>query len=124
MSVNYTSMVFTIINIAILFVILAFWLGQSLWMYLDSRKRNNRFAILWGILGLFSCPVSLIVYLIVTRSNEKKCKNCGKVVENNMVVCPHCGYSLGKACKNCGAFMEENWEYCPRCSTKYEKGDN
>lgn len=105
------------------FIIVSLWLGQSLWIYLDARNKNNRFAVLWGILGLFNFPIPLIVYLIVTRGSEEKCPNCKKVVEKNMVICPHCGYKLGKACKNCGAFMEEDWEYCPKCAVKYEEGD-
>lgn len=114
----------SIIAFVILFIILLLWLGQSLWIYLDARNRNNRFAVLWGILGLFNCPIPLIVYLIVTRGNEKKCPNCKKAIEKNMGICPHCGYKLGKECKKCGAFMEEEWEYCPRCAAKYEGGDN
>lgn len=115
---------FSILGVIIVFIVLVFWLGQSLWIYLDARNKNNRFAVLWGILGLFNCPIPLIVYLIVTRGNEKKCPNCKMTIERNMIMCPHCGYKLGKACKNCGAFMEKDWEYCPHCSTKYEKGDN
>ena len=52
------------------FIILLIWLGQSLWIYLDARNRDERFALGWAILSLFSVPVSLIVYLMITRGTR------------------------------------------------------
>ncbi|GKU26234.1 zinc ribbon domain-containing protein [Clostridium folliculivorans] len=101
------------------FVILIFWLGQSLWIYLDARNRNERFALGWAILALFSVPVSLIVYLMVTRGREEKCKVCGTYLERGLTICTNCGKDVGKICTGCGNIMKESWNYCPKCKTKY-----
>lgn len=102
------------------FLVIALWLGQSLWIYLDSRERKNSYAVLWALLALFSFPIPLLVYLIVSRGNRVKCKICGAVMEKGLTICTNCGSTLGKKCNNCGSFMEKHWNYCPNCKSKYE----
>lgn len=102
-----------------IFISIIIWAGQSLWIYLDARMRRDRFAILWALLAMCSMPITLIVYLIVTRSTEMRCKSCGAIVEKGTEICTNCGKTLGKHCKSCGGFMEDNWNYCPSCKAKY-----
>jgi hypothetical protein len=73
-------------------------LSQSLWIYLDARKRGDH-KFLWGFFGLLNCPSSLLVYLLVTRIlvKTKACPACGKRMVINSVFCPHCGEPQGKA---------------------------
>ncbi|QGU95889.1 sigmaY antisigma factor component [Clostridium bovifaecis] len=40
---------------------------QGLWMFLDARKRGEKYYWLWGIFGLINTPGNLVIYLIVTR---------------------------------------------------------
>jgi hypothetical protein len=65
---------------------------QALWIYLDAAKRNeNKF--IWGFLGLFNFPSSLLVYLLVTRLVIKTtlCTKCGKRIMKEAKYCPECG---------------------------------
>lgn len=58
-----------ILLIAVFLVII-----QATWIFLDARKRGERYYWLWGLFGLINVPQSLIVYLVVTRiiMNNKK----------------------------------------------------
>ncbi|GKU76153.1 sigmaY antisigma factor component [Paenibacillus sp. L3-i20] len=61
-----------------------FWLlvasiliSQSTWLFLDARKRGSNYW-LWGLWGLISCPLPLIVYWIFVRSGWIKRGNNDK----------------------------------------------
>ncbi|GFP77733.1 double zinc ribbon domain-containing protein [Clostridium fungisolvens] len=102
-----------------IFTFLLLWSGQSLWIYLDARNRSEKFALSWAILALFSMPVSLIVYLMLTRGREERCTSCGLLLEKGVSICTNCGTDVGKVCSSCGSTMKESWNYCPKCKTKY-----
>lgn len=40
---------------------------QGMWVFLDARKRGEKYYWLWGLYGLLNVPGSLIIYLLVTR---------------------------------------------------------
>ncbi|MBN1444996.1 MAG: TM2 domain-containing protein [Candidatus Omnitrophica bacterium] len=49
------------------------------------------------------------------------CRNCGKEIDDNAVVCVACGVPPTKAkkyCGNCGAPTDANAEVCIKCGTK------
>ncbi|WP_342430152.1 sigma-Y antisigma factor component [Neobacillus sp. FSL H8-0543] len=54
----------------ILFVV-AILLTQSVYLFLDARKRNHNYW-LWGILGLIQAPMPTLFYLIFVRKIFKK----------------------------------------------------
>lgn len=47
------------------------------------------------------------------------CKNCGKQIDNNAVVCVHCGVSTDSQaatyCRNCGKPINPNAAICTSC---------
>jgi len=46
------------------------------------------------------------------------CRNCGEEVDNNAVVCVHCGLSPRtekKYCSNCGVDTDPNQTVCTKC---------
>lgn len=45
-----------------------FLLAQAVWIFLDARKRGEKYYWLWGLFGLTNVPQALLVYLIVTRA--------------------------------------------------------
>ncbi|URZ15189.1 zinc ribbon domain-containing protein [Clostridium felsineum] len=88
----------TILESLVVALIIFLWIGQSLWIYLDARERKNRFSVIWAIVALFSIPVPLIIYIIVSRSEgqNKKCSNCGKNVKEQWIYCPYCGQKFDR----------------------------
>jgi RNA polymerase subunit RPABC4/transcription elongation factor Spt4 len=100
----------------IIFICLFIYLGQALWIYLDSKRRGHSYSFLWPLLALISFPVPLIIYLIIYKHDETKCTNCGKSIDKTMRSCPYCGENSKKSCSNCGYLLENNWNYCPNCN--------
>lgn len=86
----------------------------SIWMFLDARKRQFN-SSLWGILGLLTNVIGLIIYLVV-RPEPKTCPKCETVLEKGFMVCPTCGYHNAQACQKCGALLKEEWSRCPYCA--------
>lgn len=60
------------ITIVILSIAIPFLLAQAIWIFLDARKRGEKYYWLWGLFGLMNVPQSIIIYLIVTRIIMKK----------------------------------------------------
>ena len=106
---NFQTLLFIIIAVPLLLI-------QGLWMFFDARKKGESYYWLWGILGLLNFPTPIIIYLIVTRIKQSKCKNCSQVVGKEYKTCPNCGENLKKTCPECGCNINEKWTYCPNCS--------
>lgn len=71
-------------------VLIPLVLIQGTWIFIDARKRKEKYYWLWGILGLLNTPTSIIVYLLVTRWRNIKCKNCGRGISEKWDYCPYC----------------------------------
>lgn len=112
----------------IMFLVLVFAIGQVAWIYLDSRRRRDKFGLLWAIFGItplfipILLPLPLIVYLLVTRAFSAKCNNCNSRVSSSFAACPNCGVQLKDKCDNCNSVLREEWNYCPYCNDKIKKG--
>lgn len=71
-----------------------------------------------------------------------KCLRCGKIVDENCIVCPNCGFQIGKNdsndisynpewsdyekssfCAYCGARLEEKDAFCPKCGRKKDESN-
>jgi len=55
------------------------------------------------------------------------CKNCGREIPDQAVICVGCGVSAGtgsKYCSNCGKETNENAAVCLACGCELERGDN
>lgn len=126
MLINNTNL---IIMFIILFSVLAFGIGQVVWIYLDSRKRGDKFGILWAIFALtplfipMILPLPLVVYLLVTRAFSAKCNNCNTRISSSFLACPNCGVNLKEKCNSCGRPLKEGWNYCPYCNDKIKRGN-
>lgn len=102
----------------IIFIALFIYLGQAIWVYLDSRHRGDEYSWLWAILCLVSFPVPIIIYLLVTRHGRKRCNNCDKSIDRHLKNCPYCGESTSISCPKCGSSVESDWNFCPNCNEK------
>lgn len=63
-------------------------------------RRGFGFGSFWLIIGIILFAGIIITYLIIrnknTTNSKLKCSECGSVVENTWITCPHCGNSLKK----------------------------
>ena len=115
-----------ILMFIVLFLIFSFGIGQVVWIYLDSKKREDKWGILWSILAItpiflpILLPLPLIVYLLVTRAFSTKCPNCRIKISSKFSSCPNCGWKLKEKCKSCGSPLKDEWKYCPYCNDKIE----
>lgn len=100
------------------FIVLFIYLGQALWILIDSSKRNAPYGWVWAILSLISFPVPLMIYFIISRNGMKKCDSCGKVMDKGLNICPYCGDDPNQKCTNCGYIIENYWNFCPNCNRK------
>jgi hypothetical protein len=85
-----------IVAIILSIIFLSFYLGHAIWIFKDSKKRQDDLAVFWCILSLISFPIVLIIYVILTRSNNESysCSSCGYKVKNNWKFCPNCNQEL------------------------------
>lgn len=118
-----------ILMFIVMFLILIFGIGQVAWIYLDSKKREDKLGLLWSIFALtplfipILLPLPLIVYLLITRSFSAKCHNCNSRVSGSFASCPNCGVKLKEKCSSCNRVLREEWNYCPYCNDKINKGN-
>lgn len=52
-------------------IVAAILLSQSIFLFLDARKRNHNYW-LWGIVGLIQAPMPTLFYLIFVRKIFRK----------------------------------------------------
>lgn len=106
--------------IPLIFMLITFglFIWQAVWVAMDSRKRGDEYWWLWTIAAIIAFPIGIIVYAIVSRSDRRKCNNCGKEVPKDLKLCPYCGQKCGFFCSNCGQSVQSGWKFCPNCTTE------
>lgn len=93
-----------------------YWVLVALWMYKDSAARKLS-TFYWGIIGLFTNLVGLVVYKIYKRSAEV-CPECGALQSPDSRFCSFCGARLGACCESCGGKVSPRDNFCRRCGKK------
>lgn len=93
-----------------------YWVLIALWMYKDAAKCRLP-PIYWGLIGLFTNVIGLIVYKIYKRSMAA-CTSCGAAQGADHLYCSFCGSQLGKRCDSCGCKIGSKDSYCHRCGNK------
>lgn len=105
-------------SILLILAVILILIPQGTWIFINARKRGEKYYWLWGLLGLIQFPSALIIYLIVMGITHEKCNFCNKEINKGLKLCPYCGNTLRGSCPNCGKNIEKDWEYCPECNTK------
>lgn len=100
------------------FFFVVYWLLVALWMYKDASKAKLS-PLYWGIIGLFTNIIGLIVYKIY-RKSAQTCPVCGTAQGNSHLYCSSCGSPLGYRCAHCGRKVGANDQFCPYCGNKNE----
>lgn len=93
-----------------------YWVLIALWMYKDAAKCRLS-PIYWGLIGLFTNLVGLIVYKIYKHSMAV-CESCGAAQSADHLYCSSCGKQLGTRCESCGCKVGPNDSFCHHCGNK------
>lgn len=81
-------------------------------MYKDASKCRLS-PLYWGLIGLLTNLVGLIVYKIYKRGMAL-CPSCGTA----HLYCSACGTQLGTRCENCGCKVGAKDSFCHHCGNK------
>lgn len=101
--------------LAMLFFCL-YWVLIALWMYKDAYK-SKLSPLYWGLIGLFTNLIGLVVYKIYKRSMAV-CSTCGAAQDADRLYCSFCGAKLGIQCENCGCKVGVKDNFCHHCGNK------
>ena len=109
-----TSISIAFSGFLLILITLSIFIG--VFVYRDSKKRGMN-PVLWTLLAIIApCFLGLIIYLIVrTQYYDTKCPKCSKQINENFMVCPHCGEILKGRCVKCNYPLEPEWINCPNC---------
>ncbi|MDO4318058.1 MAG: zinc ribbon domain-containing protein [Lachnospiraceae bacterium] len=93
-----------------------YWVLIALWMYRDAAK-SKLSPIYWGLIGIFTNLIGLIVYKIYKR-NTAVCTACGASQSTGHLYCSYCGSQLGTRCESCGGKVSPRDSFCHQCGSK------
>ncbi len=93
-----------------------YWVLIALWMYRDAAKCKLS-PLYWGLIGLFTNLIGLIVYKIYKRSMAI-CTACGAAQSVDHLYCAVCGAQLGTCCESCGCKVGSKDIFCHHCGDK------
>ncbi len=120
----------------VIFITIIIWLAFVYWTYRDARLRNTS-AVFWALVVLVFNYLGLIIYLILRppeyiddvvereleirrmdkllSAKSDSCPACGKGIEEDFLICPHCRKKLKNSCINCAKPLALDWKVCPYC---------
>lgn len=93
-----------------------YWVLIALWLYKDAAKCKLS-PLYWGLIGLFTNIIGLIVYKIYKRSMAV-CPACGAAQSAEHLYCSVCGTQLGTRCESCGCKVGAKDSFCHHCGNK------
>lgn len=95
-----------------------YWVLIALWMYMDAAKCKLS-PLYWGLIGLFTNLIGLIVYKIYKRSMAV-CTACGAAQSADHLYCSFCGAQLGTRCESCGWKVGPKDSFCHHCGNQIQ----
>lgn len=93
-----------------------YWVLVALWLYKDAAK-SKLSPLYWGLIGLFTNLIGLIVYKLYKRSMAI-CSVCGTAQSAEHLYCSFCGAQLGVRCEHCGCKVGPKDSFCHHCGSK------
>lgn len=93
-----------------------YWVLIALWLYKDAAKCRLS-PLYWGLIGLFTNLIGLIVYKIYKRSMAV-CSSCGTAQSADHLYCSFCGTQLGARCESCRCKVGPKDSFCYHCGNK------
>ena len=93
-----------------------YWVLIALWLYKDAAECRLS-SLYWGLIGLFTNLIGLIVYKIYKRSMTV-CTSCKAAQSAEHLYCSFCGTQLGTRCESCGYKIGAKDNFCHHCGNK------
>ena len=93
-----------------------YWVLIALWLYKDAAGCGLT-PLYWGLIGLFTNIIGLIVYKIYKRGMAM-CPACGTAQSADHLFCSACGVQLSTRCKSCGCKVGPKDSFCHHCGNK------
>lgn len=120
----------------------ALYVALAFFVWRDARRRSDSvlfhlFALLLGFLPPFLGPLIYLVVRPPTTLDEERalaleeqsllevdddatavrpCPSCGREIEADFIVCPHCRTHFARRCRACDRVLRLGWPVCPYCA--------
>jgi RNA polymerase subunit RPABC4/transcription elongation factor Spt4 len=117
------------------------WLAAALWAFGDMRRRtvNPVWAYVSAVAVVLASPLlfpfAVLVHVVLRPSTtvgerrlealrdaalrveieRSRCPRCGRVTEEDWLICPSCRTTLAHHCEQCGHAVGSDWEACGWC---------
>ena len=137
-SLIFLGVLLLILYVALLLVALAYNVVR------DARRRSESipFAIFAFLLAFVPPFLGALIYLVIrpprTLAEERSlaleqqileeppsgtpetrpCPTCGRDIEEEFVICPHCRTQFARRCTVCERRLRLGWPVCPYCATE------
>jgi RNA polymerase subunit RPABC4/transcription elongation factor Spt4 len=59
--------------------------------------------------------------LLKELEKKQNCPGCGRMIEDDWILCPSCHTRIKKICISCGKILELPWNLCPFCGNPQQK---
>lgn len=120
----------------------ALYVAVAYFVLRDARRRTDSvlFQLFALVLGFIPPFLGVLVYLMVrppvTLDEERQleleeqtlreidrdplamrpCPSCGRDIEAEFIVCPHCRTQFARRCRGCDRVLRLGWPICPYCA--------
>lgn len=120
----------------------ALYVAAAFFVWRDARRRSDSsmFHLFALVLGFVPPFLGVLVYLMVrpptTLEDERQhaleqqalldvdrdevamrpCPSCGREIEADFIVCPHCRTQFARRCHGCDRVLRLGWPVCPYCA--------
>jgi len=137
-----TNNVLVLLSVAAVAYVAVLWVAVAYTVVRDARQRSESptFLAFAGVLGFLPPLLGALIYLVVrpARTLEEErtialeeaalvepitdeaatrpCPTCGRHIEADFVICPHCRTQFARRCQACDRTLRLGWPVCPYCA--------
>ena len=118
------------------------WVATAYFVWRDARRRSTSplFHLVALLLGFIPPFLGALIYLVIrppqTLDEERAleleeqslrdldreevavrpCPTCGREIDADFIVCPHCRTQFARRCGSCDRVLRLGWPVCPYCA--------
>lgn len=127
---------------AVVAYVAVLWVALAYFVFRDARRRSTSviFQSFAALLGFIPPFLGALIYLVVrpprTLDEERAlaleeqtllesevqplpvrpCPSCGRDIDAEFIVCPHCRTQFARRCGSCDRVLRLGWPVCPYCA--------